>query len=253
MNNLFVYLPCYNEEGNIQNLIEEWLKEKDLLSQENFALKIIPIDDKSTDNTLQIIQHLETIHEEVHVIAHSKNKNLGGALLTAITDFLNRTSESSNDLLCFMDGDNTHKPRFVHSMIDKINKGTDCVIASRYQPGSVIQGVPFNRSALSDCAKLFYSSILRIPNVKDYTCGYRLYTHAILVRAYSRYQKNLITMRSFSCMMELLYKLYLSGCTFDEIPFTLYYDSKSGTSKMRIAITIKDSLLTALRLRLLCN
>ena len=50
-------------------------------------------------------------------------------------------------------------------------------------------------------------------------------------------------------MMELLYKLYKSGATFDEVPFSLYYDDKEGASKMRILKTIKDSFITALKLR----
>lgn len=251
MNKLYVYLPCYNESGNIEALIQEWLSEKEPLKDNGFILEVIPIDDKSTDNTLQIIRRLETNHPEVRVIAHETNQNLGGALFSAVHDFLE--SGNKRSLMCFMDGDNTHKPCFIHSMIEKLKGGADCVIASRYQPGAKINGVPSNRLALSDGAKLYYSFMLRIPNVKDYTCGYRLYTYSILKKAYKKYQHNLITMHSFSCMMELLYKLYKAGGTFAEVPFTLYYDDKVGNSKMHIFKTVKDSLLVALQLRLFCK
>jgi len=251
MNKLYAYLPCYNESGNIQALIEAWIAEKAALSGEGYELEIIPIDDKSTDNTLAIIRSLETQYEDVRVIAHKVNQNLGVALFTAVRDFLHRGEPKS--LMCFMDGDNTHKPLFVHRMIREIKKGADCVIASRYQPGAGINGVPSNRLALSDGAKLYYSMMLHVPNVKDYTCGYRLYSYSILSSAYKKYQKELITMRSFSCMMELLYKLHKTGCCFAEVPFTLYYDNKVGASKMRILKTVKDSLFVALRLRLFCK
>lgn len=251
MNKLYAYLPCYNESGNIQALVESWLSEKAALLEKGYELKIIPIDDKSTDHTLAIIRSLEETCPDVRVIAHKKNQNLGGALFTAVKDFLHRAEEGS--LMCFMDGDNTHKPRFVHSMIEKIENGADCAIASRYQPGAEVNGVPSNRLALSDGAKLYYSAILHVPNVRDYTCGYRLYTYSILNRAYKKYKQDLITMRSFSCMMELLYKLHKAGCKFAEVPFILYYDNKVGSSKMRILNTIKDSLLTALKLRLQCK
>lgn len=251
MNLLYAYLPCYNEAGNIQALIEAWLAEKDALLEEGYELKIIPVDDKSTDNTLEIIRSMERLHPEVRVIAHKTNQNLGGALFTSVRDFLHQGSPGS--LMCFMDGDNTHKPSFVHSMIRKQAEGADCVIASRYQPGAKVNGVPSNRLALSDGAKLYYSAMLHVPGVKDYTCGYRLYTWSILNTAYKKYQKDLITMRSFSCMMELLYKLHLSGCRFAEVPFTLYYDNKVGSSKMRILKTVRDSLVVALKLRLFCK
>lgn len=251
MNKLYAYLPCYNESGNIQALVENWLAEKESLQQSGYSLEIIPIDDKSTDNTLEIIRSLEQLYPEVRVIAHKTNQNLGGALFTAIKDFLK--SASPTNLMCFMDGDNTHKPLFVHDMIKKLNTGADCVIASRYQPGAKVNGVPSNRLALSDGAKLYYSIVLHVPKVKDYTCGYRLYSYSILKRAYNKYGKELITMRSFSCMMELLYKLHKTGCKFAEVPFTLYYDNKIGNSKMKIFKTVKDSLFVALHLRLFCK
>ncbi len=251
MNKLYAYLPCYNESGNIQALIEAWIAEKDALSEEGYELEVIPIDDKSTDSTLAIIRSLEIQYKNVRVIAHKVNQNLGGALFTAVRDFLHRGNTGC--LMCFMDGDNTHKPLFVHSMIRKLKKDADCVIASRYQPGARINGVPSNRLALSDGAKLYYSMMLHVPEVKDYTCGYRLYSYSILNSAYKKYQKELITMRSFSCMMELLYKLHKTGCRFAEVPFTLYYDNKVGASKMRILKTVKDSLLVALKLRLFCK
>lgn len=251
MSKLYAYLPCYNESGNIRALVEGWLAEKETLAEEGYELEVVPIDDKSTDDTLAIIRSLEKQYEDVRVIAHKVNQNLGGALFTAVRDFLHRGEPDS--LMCFMDGDNTHKPRFVHSMIEKTKEGADCVIASRYQPGAEINGVPSNRLALSDGAKLYYSMMLNVPNVKDYTCGYRLYTYSILNRAYKKYKKELITMRSFSCMMELLYKLHKTGCQFAEVPFILYYDNKVGASKMRILRTVKDSLLVALKLRLFCK
>ena len=41
-----------------------------------------------------------------------------------------------------MDGDNTQNPKYVHSMIEKIQKGNDCVIVSRYQEGAEVKGKP---------------------------------------------------------------------------------------------------------------
>lgn len=250
MNKLRVYLPCYNEAGNIRRLTGEWLDESAALAGRGYELHITGVDDKSTDDTLGILRELEERHPEVSVIAHPVNKNLGGVLATSVLDFLERSSEG--DLMCFMDADDTHKPRFVHSMLEKLSAsgGTrECVIASRYQPGAGVQGLTRDREWFSGMAKLYYSLVLRVPDVRDYTCGYRLYTRRALLRAREKYGERLIERQSFACMMELLYKLHKSGCRFAEVPFQLYYDDKRGESKMRVARTIKDSLLTALELR----
>ena len=50
-------------------------------------------------------------------------------------------------------------------------------------------------------------------------------------------------------MLEVLYKLHLIGAKFREIPFTLHYEYKKGSSKMRVFRTVYDSVSTVVRLR----
>ncbi len=250
MDKLWVYLPCYNEEGNVRRLTREWLAEEPALAAAGYALHITGVDDKSTDGTLAVLEELAEQYPNVSVIAHPVNRNLGGVLTTSIRSFLEGSSQG--DLMCFMDADDTHKPRFIQDMVKKLREVEGdrvCVIASRYRPGSAIQGLTRGREWLSDMAKLYYSLVLRVPGVKDYTCGYRLYTRPALARAREVYGEALVERQGFACMMELLYKLHKSGCKFAEVPFHLYYDDKEGASKMRIGKTIKDSLLTAPSLR----
>ncbi|MFR2157722.1 MAG: hypothetical protein ACLS43_11895 [Evtepia gabavorous] len=110
-------------------------------------------------------------------------------------------------------------------------------------------GQGLGQPTLQRRARLYYTLVLHVPGVKDYTCGYRVYTRPALQAGVARYGQALVEKKSFACMMELLYKLYRCGCTFAEVPFTLYYDSKEGESKMNLGKTIRDSFLTALRLR----
>lgn len=247
MPTLFVYLPCYNEAGNLRRLTEEWLAEAEALARTGYQLTVIPVDDRSTDDTLAIARQLAQEQARVRVIAHAVNQNLGGVVKNAIGDFLQMSQ--SGDLMCLMDGDDTHKPRFIHGMLAKITREKQCVIASRYQPGARVQGLQASRKLFSDGARLYYTLVLHVPGVKDYTCGYRVYTRPALQAGVARYGQALVEKKSFACMMELLYKLYRCGCTFAEVPFTLYYDSKEGESKMNLGKTIRDSFLTALRLR----
>ena len=71
----------------------------------------------------------------------------------------------------------------------------------------------------------------------------------ILKKAKNKYGDKLVERKTFSCMMEVLYKLSKIGCVFAEVPFTLRYDKKEGESKMKILNTVKDSLFTAFKLR----
>lgn len=246
MNTIFACLPCYNEEQNIVPLVEGWLAQEDQLQRRGYRLEVVAIDDKSTDATLEKMQALAAEHPQVTVAAHPENRNLGGGLNTAVDYVLEHGGPG--DVMAVMDGDNTHDPCYVHAMLDKL-RSADVVIASRYQSGAEIHGVPRHRLFLSDGAKAYYTMMLSVPKVRDYTCGYRLYKFAALQKARQQYGSRLITQRSFACMMELLYKLHCCGCTFDEVPFSLRYDNKGGESKMRVLRTMKDSLKTAWLLR----
>ena len=247
MNRLFAYLPCFNEENNIIDLAFAWEAQAEALERNGFSLAVIAIDDKSEDSTLSIIRELEQNLNRFYVIAHDVNKGLGGALNTAVSSFLSEAEPG--DYMAFMDGDNTHRPVYACDMLNRCASGTECAIASRYQKGSLVVGVPRLRQLLSSAARLYYRLFLHIPNVRDYTCGFRVYSYDCLAKAKNIYADKLITQRSFSCMMELLYKLYRSGCDFTELPFTLRYDNKRGTSKMKIFRTAGNSVLLALKLR----
>lgn len=248
-NKMFAILPCYNEELNIGELIDNWALQKEELLQNGYELNIVGIDDCSTDNTKRVIESKSNQYENVTLVAHPVNKGLCGGLNTAIGYFLNNACE--NDLMVLMDGDNTHNPKYIHEMVKKLNtKKKDCIIASRYCENSGIVGVAGHREFMSDMAKIYYSFILRVPDVKDYTCGYRVYKYSIIEKLVAKYGNDPIKEKSFACMMELLYKLYTVGATFGEVGFELRYDNKQGESKMRVIKTMQKSLSTAIKLRL---
>jgi dolichol-phosphate mannosyltransferase len=248
MRKLLAVLPCYNEEKNIEELMEAWLNEGDKLTDMGYKLFILAVDDKSRDNTKNIIQKLAASHEDVRLCAHEVNQGLGGAVTTGFKYFLENFS--AGDICFVMDGDNTHDPKFAVSMVEKVLKGFDCVIASRYCSSSDVVGVPGYRNFLSSGARFYYKLLLPVPSVQDYTCGYRAYTYEILDKAYRKYGDRFVTQKTFACMMEILYKLHKAGAAFAEVPFVLRYDFKQGESKMRVMKTVKSSVLTALKLRL---
>ena len=245
---IFVVLPCYNEQENIGTLIENWLSLEAELSVRGYTLRICPIDDGSRDNTRAIIEDLASKDTRITPLIHPKNLGLGAGLCTGLTYFLQMGAK--DDVAVLMDADNTHEPKYVFSMLDALETGNvDVVIASRYVGNSAVVGVPRIRLLMSDGARVFYTLLLGVRGVKDYTCGYRLYTHEIVKKGFIAFGNSLITERSFACMMELLYQLSRVGARFFEVPFTLRYDQKGGESKMRVLKTMQRSVKVAFRLR----
>ena len=252
MKKIFAMLPCYNEQEDIEALVEKWVEIKAEWENKGYELFVYCIDDKSTDNTNNIIKNIMKKYPNiVSIIEHEVNKGLGGAIFTAFT-FFNDYGEDG-DFLIIMDGDNTHDPIYSLTMPQKITDDKFCVIASRYCNDSDTKGVSGIRLFMSWGARFFYTIMLSVPKVKDYTCGYRLYTHSAINNAIEYYGESFVERRTFACMMEALYKLSLIGVKFDEVPFELRYDNKQGDSKMRILKTIIDSVGTAISLRMKKN
>lgn len=242
----YFLLPCYNEEENIENVLNKIIIEMSNETIEDLEIKIVVINDGSTDSTAQITKALQNHYKNIVLLEHYKNKGLGEALKTGIKYILENeyALEKLNDVyLCIMDADNSHEPKIALDMLKKMKEGKcGCVIASRYQKGSKVIGVPLYRNLISLFARITYSLFLPIENVKDYTSGFRLYLLKDIKIAYDRFGDNFITESGFSCMVEILYKLYLSGTVFCEYPILLRYDQKEGRSKMKVLKNIMRSL-----------
>lgn len=241
---LYVVLPCYNEAENIPNLISSWIKLENRLNKKDISLQIVLVNDGSDKATFEIVSLMEKLHHNVKALHHIENKGLGEALNTGINYVL---AQNKNGLLCIMDGDMTHPPEYIFSMLDKLRTDKqDCIIASRYRKGSRVEGLNSFRKLLSFGARILYTLRFRILGdkglIRDYTCGYRLYKVDMLSKLAKRYNENIITEQGFACMVELLVKISRNGFKVCEVPFTLKYHLKGGQSKMKVFRTIYRSL-----------
>ena len=229
---IHIFLPAYNEERTIGKLIQRLIEFRD---ETDLQINVIVVDDGSTDTTKRIIEEFKG-NMPIKIITHEKNKGLGGALKTGLLYISSILKDK--DILITMDADNTHDPRIIRQMLDKIEEGYDVVIASRYEKGGEEIGVPLLRKILSRGASLVLRILFPIKNVKDYTSGYRAFRAAILKKLLDKYQSNIIEESGFVCMTELLLKTKTIGAKIGEVALPLRYDLKEGKSKMKIKKTI---------------
>ena len=250
---LVVVLPAYNEERDVEILVDTWQKLREKLSREyHLELTLVVVNDGSRDQTEQICLRLEQAHDNFILVNHEKNKGLGAAVNTGFEYAVNHVKGCQ--CICLMDCDNTQDPGYIFSMLDTMyhtREGYDVVIASRYQNGAKVHGLSKYRLLTSEGARLLYSLLIPVKNVKDYTCGYRLYTKEMIEKSIEAYQGSFVTETGFTCMAEILYKIKCVGGRFAEVPFELHYEKKEGESKMRVLKTTISSVRLAIWLR--CN
>jgi dolichol-phosphate mannosyltransferase len=234
---IYVVLPAYNEGSTIGPLLTSMM----LVMKENgLAYTAIIVNDGSSDNTARVVSGYRR-KMPVELISHKKNLGLAEAIKTGFLQALSKAK--AEDIIVTMDSDNTQTPGLILRMVRMIREGHDVVIASRYQPGSRVKGVPFLRKLLSQAASLLFRFALPIKGVRDFTCGYRAYRVKVLRQALSFYGEDLINSPGFSCMVDILLKLRHFDVIAAEVPLILRYDLKHSISKMRVLKNIKDLLL----------
>ena len=58
MDKLYIVMPAYNEEANIEKTIEEWYP---VVSQVGNGSKLVIVDDGSKDTTYKTMERLQTV------------------------------------------------------------------------------------------------------------------------------------------------------------------------------------------------
>jgi dolichol-phosphate mannosyltransferase len=241
---IFVVLPAYNEAAGLPSLLTK--------IQLTFAANgrdyhVIVVDDASTDDTAEIASKA-TFQMPLTLVQHRVNQNLPGALRSGFSE-ANRMAVDG-DVIVTMDGDDTHQPGSINRLVQMIEDGFDVAIASRFQTGSRVVGVPPLRIFMAWAARMMFKTIMPIPGVRDYTCGFRAYRASVLRQAMDFYGDEFVSEDGFSCMADVLLKMRRFGFLFGEFPMVLRYDQKQGSSKMAVGNTAWLSLKLLAKRRL---
>ena len=112
-------VPCYNEEDNISDVINEI--ESAVISFSNIVYEIIIIDDASKDNTLKIIKEMKKMNKKIKKIQNKVNKGLGGSIKKGLDNI-------QNDYVMYLPGDNCHSKTEIKKLL-KVNSDFDILLS----------------------------------------------------------------------------------------------------------------------------
>jgi glycosyltransferase involved in cell wall biosynthesis len=191
--------------------------------------EIIPVNDGSTDNTLQVLWEVAVKNKKIRVASYSRNIGRGMALRTGF-------KEAKGEIIVSIDADLSYDPIYILDFINKFREeeDIDLILASPYMPGGGTEGVPFFRLWVSRLG----NKILR------YAMPNRIHTSTGIFRAYRKKVLDSLELESDGkeIHLEILSKAMAIGYRVKEIPAILT-SRKRGSSKFKLKRTATSHLI----------
>ena len=223
-----VVAPAYNEASIIRRSMEELCRYMESLEDE-YEWELVIVNDGSTDETGRIADAFACFNQNVRILHHFKNFNVGQALKFAF-------GQCRGDYVVVMDMDLSYSPEHIGKLLKTIRETrAKVVVASPYMKGGRIANVPWIREVLSKNANRFLS----------YTAKRSLSTLTGMVRAYDGKFLRSLSLRStdISISAEIIYKSMLLQGRIVEIPAVLDWNpTRNPDFKRKSSIKIGRSL-----------
>ena len=128
-----VVVPCYNEETQIEHVIQ---------TMPEYVDQIVVVDDSSKDKTVEVIENLTKADSKIKLIKEKQNRGCGGALATGYI----WARDNGFDVVVRMDGDDQMDPSELKLLLDPVVSGeTDYAKGNRLFTGEAFEMIPKSR------------------------------------------------------------------------------------------------------------
>jgi len=214
---LSVIIPAYNEEAVIASHVTEVAEYLFRLLGRGKEFEIIVVDDGSTDQTGEVLQHLAAERSYLTVCRHSGNYGRGKALRTGF-------AEAAGRFIVTLDADLSYSPDHIARLLLPLeNNEADVVLASAYHADGSVVNVPWKRAAISRLGNWLLSRSLSRHGLKTLTC---------VVRSYKKEVVDMLELFSDDkdIHLEIINKASMLGFRIVEIPAQLRWKSAKRTA-----------------------
>jgi dolichol-phosphate mannosyltransferase len=230
-----IFIPTYNESGNVTRICEEILAL-------GLDADVLFLDDNSPDGTGSILDDLAEKHPRVSVIHRAGKLGIGGAHLDGIA----YAYDHGYQILVTMDCDFTHSPSDIPVLLER-GRDTAITLGSRFLEKGSLPGWSLLRKSLTVLGHSVTQSLLGISH--DATGAFRVYRLDAIPRA----MFDLVSSRGYSFFFESLFVANQNGITITEVPIVLpartYGESKMRFKDVQASVRQLVSLGMAAKLR----
>ncbi len=237
---LVVNIPTYNEKENIGEIIKRVLAIGKAIA--GVDLHVLVSDSHSSDGTDQIVKKITQTNPKVHYL-DVKERGLGVGIVKGHRFAIDRLKA---DILAQMDGDLSHDPKTLVTMIEYLNKGYDLVNGSRLMRGGK-NFLGWHRRLFTRGSALYCRLSWGTFNLTEYTNSYRMFTKQLFEKV--DFSKVPWKAKTYIIQPAFLYAAIKAGAKIKEVPIT-FEDRKMGYSKAKIIAYTLDVLKFGIKVRL---
>ena len=228
---VLVITPTYNERDNLPELVRA------VLAHDGYRMMVV--DDASPDGTGAVADALAgEFPGRVQVVHRTGVRGLGRSYVDGLT----RALAGSADVICQMDADWSHDPKYLPQLVAATGEH-DVVIGSRYLNGVSVVNWPLQRIILSAFANRYIRLITGL-SPRDCTSGYRCWRRAALAGL----PLDRVVSDGYAFLVEMLFEAARRGARIGEVPI-IFVERRKGVSKLSSGVLF-ESVITPWRLRL---
>ena len=228
---VLVITPTYNERDNLPELVRA------VLAHDGYRMMVV--DDASPDGTGAVADALaREFPGRVEVVHRTGVRGLGRSYVDGLT----RALAGSADVICQMDADWSHDPKYLPQLVAATGEH-DVVIGSRYLNGVSVVNWPLQRIILSAFANRYIRLVTGL-SPRDCTSGYRCWRRAALAGL----PLDRVVSDGYAFLAEMLFEAARRGARIGEVPI-IFVERRKGVSKLSSGVLF-ESVITPWRLRL---
>lgn len=228
-----VVVPCYKVSSHLEDV---------LTTIPPLVRRIIVVDDGCPHDSGRVAERLSEKDNRITVIRHSRNKGVGGAMITGYRAAL----ETNAQIVVKMDGDGQMDPNYLGALIRPLLDGTaDYAKGNRFRDFDALKQMPrirlFGNSTLSFLVK----AASGYWNIMDPTNGYT----AIHRRALEKLDLEQVS-EDFFFESDMLIQLNLIDAVVSDVPMkAVYRDEPSSLRIGKVLVKFPSKLMRGMARR----
>lgn len=214
-------VPAYNEEENLEELIERLIPVLESYD-ETKDYEIILVNDNSTDNTPTIIDALANENPRIKPVHRASTPGFGNAIKEGF-------KHAEGDIIIPVMGDLSDEPKDIPKLVRKIEEGYDIAYGSRFIKGGSVEDYPTAKMLANRIFNNAVRFLFGIPH-RDVTNAFKAYKREVL----DAIGIENIEAEGFDLTVEIPLKAHILGFKSAEVPVN-WHGREKGEAKLKLS------------------